>query len=300
MRKENKNVVVYHKNCMDGVSSAYIMKDVLEAKNEFNIEFIPLQYGESFKDAVGDNINKDVNFYFVDFSLQRKEMIELIESVNFVTVLDHHESAEKNLSKLEDQFDNCEIIFDMKRSGATLVFDTYNGLHKLDREIFAYIQDRDIWEWKLKDSKEVSEYLRLKVNPDDIESFGEVIKTPVSSMISGGQILDEATKKRVARKTNKIEKVMKVKIKGVDFLMLNATEDISEIGNAICNKYNIPAMMYFILQDTAQVVFSFRSLDSLANVSEIAMSLGGGGHPCASGATLPLDNLISLINTKEI
>jgi oligoribonuclease NrnB/cAMP/cGMP phosphodiesterase (DHH superfamily) len=76
--------------------------------------------------------------------------------------------------------------------------------------------------------------------------------------------------------------IMGAEPSGFEVLMLNATENISEIGNAICLKYNVPAMMYFILE-TGEVIFSLRSTDDLHDVSKIAKAYSGGGHRNACG-----------------
>lgn len=84
---------------------------------------------------------------------------------------------------------------------------------------------------------------------------------------------------------------------GQHFKIINATENISELGNAICSKYDMPSIMFFYTSlDT--VVLSFRSLDHLTDVSAVAKELSGGGHRNASGATISTDVLTKILSNK--
>ena len=64
--------IIYHKDCMDGISSAYIARNNLERNNA--VVPIPLQYSredELFK----LNLTKQDVCYFVDFSFKIDKMI---------------------------------------------------------------------------------------------------------------------------------------------------------------------------------------------------------------------------------
>jgi len=300
---EKRNVIIYHKDCMDGLASAYLMNFYLKIKayersESFGNIFIPMQYGESFKDFIKENeINENDNIYFVDFSLKRDTMKDLINMVNFVTIIDHHETAQNELQGLQDQFDNIDLIFNMNKSGAMLTYE-YITKRKVivdNSEIFEYIQDRDLWKWELKNSKEVSEFLMFKIIPNSIDSFSKIINNyTINDMIEVGKILLEKKEIDVDSKT-KIDKLKEVKIKGETFLICNATSNISEIGNTICKKHNKKACMYFILPNN-DVVLSFRSLCELGSINDTAVKLGGGGHPLAAGATVSLETLVKILN----
>lgn len=285
--------IIYHKNCMDGLASAFIAKSVLENEDN-NVKTIPLQYGEEQK-FMENEIDKDTYVYFVDFSFKRELMIELASKVKEIIVLDHHKTAEENLKGLEEELDNITIIFDMNKCGATLCFEYFQP--SLDKPIFDYIEDRDLWKWQLNQSKEISAYLRLIVKPNDIGSFadayGNFCEVDYSQF---GEILLLQQNIQVA---SKIRKIKHMQIKGIDFKVLNATENISEIGNAICSQFNTPALMYFITEKD-EVVCSLRSTDYLVDVSLIAKAFGGGGHRNACGFTIDIDTFKELImNTGD-
>ncbi|MDX9744474.1 MAG: DHHA1 domain-containing protein [Arcobacteraceae bacterium] len=295
--------IIYHKNCMDGLASAFIARTTLE-KREYEVQCIALQYGEESilfgrneKQALLEPLSKEDVIYFVDFSLKRDLMIELSSMVKEIVILDHHKTAEENLRGLEEELENITIIFDMNKSGATLCYEYFfdSGLTK--KEVFNYIADRDLWKWEIPQSKEINEYLRFIIKPNDLESFKNMYASFHESWFSeNGSLLLSQINKQVA---SKVKKVQDIKILDIDFKIINATENISELGNKICEEYNTPAIIYFITENN-EVVLSFRSLDTLPDVSIVAAALGGGGHRNACGCTLSLSAFMELINETKI
>lgn len=291
--------IIYHKNCMDGLASAFIAKTTLEDRED-KVECVALQYGEESilfgrneKQQLNKPLSKDDTVYFVDFSLKRDLMIELSSMVKEIIVLDHHKTAEENLKGLEEELENITIIFDMNKSGATLCYEYFfdSGLTK--KEVFDYIADRDLWKWQLPQSKEINEYLRFIIKPNDLESFKNMYASFHENWFSeNGSLLLSQINKQVA---SKVKKVQDIKILDIDFKIINATENISELGNKICEEYNTPAIIYFITEDN-KVVLSFRSLDTLADVSIVAAALGGGGHRNACGCTLSFNTFMEILN----
>lgn len=292
-------IIIYHKNCMDGLASAYITKEALSNSNDkffffTNIETLPMQYGEEYTLFKNNEIelNSNDTIYFVDFSLKKDAMIELSSKVNNIVVLDHHKTAEANLKDIEDDIENITVIFDMNKSGATICYDYFKQILPkekfADNSMFRYIEDRDLWKWKMPYSKEINAALRFYVDTNSLESFEDIYTGfDLNSFIATGDLLILQQQKQVE---SKIKKVKDIKIQGINFKCLNATENISEIGNAICTTYNTPALVYFITENM-DVVCSLRSTDELEDVSVIAKALGGGGHRNACGFTANLNQL---------
>lgn len=67
------------------------------------------------------------------------------------------------------------------------------------------------------------------------------------------------------------------------------SEFFSELGNQICDTYK-DKIDFCIIVNPVSKYASMRSLETGADVSEIAHHFGGGGHKCASGFTLLTDN----------
>jgi nanoRNase/pAp phosphatase (c-di-AMP/oligoRNAs hydrolase) len=308
---------------MDGLSSAFIAKTILGIiDKEVETITVPMQYGmdinkeisKAFKVENYENLNFSINkLYFVDFSLKKKEMLDIsLNVLEKVIILDHHESAMNELKSLKS-FEEFEIIFDMKQSGAKITYNYFKDKYEefignddaleykeiFNKLVFDYIEDRDLWNWELNNSRAVSSAAKLLIKSDDLESFRDYhSQFNIWENVKIGDTILAYEDKIVASKT-KEKKLTKVKINDIEMHMVNATELISEIGNEICKKMNTPSIMYFILPD-GNVVLSMRSLKGLSNVSEIAKSFGGGGHPQASGCTVTMKQLSKLIKTKKL
>lgn len=294
-------VILYHKDCMDGIAAAYIT-DCYFNYMEINHICLPIQYSENIYDILGDNIQDTNELFFVDFSSSKEIIIDLATKFKKVTILDHHKTAEAELKGL-DEVENIELVFDMNRSGAMITYDyftgpennpnhyTVNGLEDMYC-IADYIQDRDLWNWKLDSSKEVSEFLKFTIKPNDIESFRDmVLSFNWNKALNIGETLTKVKDKAVA---SKVKKYREINIAGIELVCINLTENISEVGNELCKLTGKPALMYFIKEDL-QVVLSFRSLDELHDVSIIAKFFDGGGHRNACGATTNLEELTDIL-----
>ena len=265
---------------MDGVSSAYIADNILKKDN--TVTLVPLQYSKE-DELFQLSLTKQDICYFVDFSLKRDKMLELAELVDRVIVIDHHKTAEAELVNLPE---NVEVNFNMSESGATLTW-----LYFYDEpipEIFEYIKDRDLWNWKLPDSREISEALAFLIKPNDINSFRDNAFIGTAALKEIGSTL---LKKKNQQVQSKLSKVQDLTLCDIEFKAINVTENISELGNEICIEYNKPALMYFITQDM-KVICSLRSINELPDVSKVATAFGGGGHRNASGFTVSLQTFM--------
>lgn len=292
---QNKDIVIYHKDCMDGVASA-----ALWSMYNSNTLFLPIQNNTIESDSLLYILNRildtnDVNIVFLDFSTTYDNVITLANTYNSVLIIDHHKTF-KEISDTLPSLSNLEVIYDESESGATL---TYHYLRTITLKVtlypyvFAeYVKDRDIWNFELPLSKEFSIGLRELIKPNDVNSFIDtVMNTSVNEIIDIGKSI--YLDKQVDSITH-ISKLKKITLDNIEFYAINATSNISEIGNAICTKYNKPALMYFILPSN-EVIFSMRSIDKLSDVSIIAKAYGGGGHRNACGFKGDLTFLSNLL-----
>jgi hypothetical protein len=81
--------------------------------------------------------------------------------VRRVIVLDHHKTAFEMFQRpavgnVSFDIDNCEVNLDMDRSGATMALDYWKPTTLTDtqRQLFMYVEDADLWRWKLPDSRQ--------------------------------------------------------------------------------------------------------------------------------------------------
>jgi oligoribonuclease NrnB/cAMP/cGMP phosphodiesterase (DHH superfamily) len=276
------DTIVFHYPCQDGLGSGYVAW-LAHKINDWAIpDLYPIAHGMLFDlDRVAGK-----RVLFCDYS-PKLDMLNQVELVaGQIVILDHHVSAQKDLES------KSYAIFDMTRSGVGLTWDYFFPFKQIPR-FLSMIQDRDLWVWKIAGSKEFCSgfftvcscvesydfvelfklFDELYTNPDKLEYY-----------ISLGTVLDKAT-------TRKVQSIAKGALKkivtyqGKKVCVVNCTgEFISELGNVISSSPDVDyAVMWRHNAVTNEYNVSLRSTGTKADVSEIASSFGGGGHPNAAG-----------------
>jgi uncharacterized protein len=266
-----KALVLYHGNCPDGFGSAWAAWLALGNDAEYR----PVQYGEAPPDVSGRTL------YILDFSYPRAALLAMKESAASLLVLDHHKTAQADLAGL----DFCE--FDMERSGATMAWDHFckdnSGLWFIDQNIITrrfveYLTDRDLWRFRLDRSREVS--VAVWSYPRTFETWTKLAQRIDELKDEGVAILryQQALVQQIC------ENAEVMKIGGHNVPVVNATVCFSEVGEALCirNPGYPFAVYYFDRPGVRQ--WGARSRGGF-DVSEVAKSLGGGGHKAAAGWT---------------
>lgn len=282
-----KHLCIYHKDCADGFGSAMAVKshwDISEVAQE-DQEFISAHYGDIPPDVKGKVV------LIVDFSYDRETLLSLHSQAAKLTVIDHHKTAKENLEGLEF----CH--FDMKQSGAMLAWkyffaeDWLLDATKTDNVplLIQYIQDRDLWKWKLSQSKEVS--AALQAMPMNFETWMPYLDDKNFNRLKlSGEVILQYQKTKIDNVVN--ADLPMINLCGFDVPCINTTTLISEIGNELSKDYAF-AVMYFDTEEKR--IYSLRSQDWGEDVSAIAKQFGGGGHPNAAGFGINQDEM--LVNT---
>jgi oligoribonuclease NrnB/cAMP/cGMP phosphodiesterase (DHH superfamily) len=312
--KTNIDCVLYHDNCADGFGSAFCvwLKYCKEYGNPIKIEsdntdelIYKFDNNSKIVSFIGCKHNKDTdvlstwlsekitdkNVLMCDFSYKFEILSEIIDKSKSFMILDHHESAQKDLQDIPNELK----IFDMKRSGVGITWEYLFNDEEMPK-FLQYIQDRDIWAYKLPETKAFAAYLfEQKFSFELFESY--LVDDNLSLAVQIGQqwleykdILVNSTAKRAYQYIQKIhDKLMIVSYTENDLF-------VSDVGNKI--------FTYFPLSDFSAVYnhnafdyctkFSLRSTDDRENVSVIAKEYDGGGHRNASGCTIPSKIVISL------
>lgn len=118
---KNKVAIIYHDHCLDGFGSAFAAWFFL--KDKHNLSFHKASYQQDFPELPEGT----EEVYILDFSYPKKVILKQREKFNRVVVIDHHETAQKELEGLAD------CIFDMSHSGAYLswmYFFEQSGLNR--------------------------------------------------------------------------------------------------------------------------------------------------------------------------
>lgn len=279
------DLIIYHNNCPDGFTAAYV------AKMKYpEAELMPRDHGlEPPYEAV---TGKDV--LVVDFSWRTKEQNRKMASLaKSFQILDHHKTAQAELDG------EPYAIFDMNRSGAGLTWDYLFG------EIFGnnqyaerpwwvnYVEDRDLWRFKLWKSEEVNDF--IMTFPYTIEGWKKMTSAdPLYAATAGENVRLQVTKyvreacKQAQRGTYRLPmRKVEYSVLVVNVPYLNT----SEVGNELSKTADV-GLGWFERAD-GMIQVSLRSKGEI-DVSEIAKQFGGGGHKNAAGFQ------VSLANGREI
>ena len=267
-----KNIVVYyHAECPDGFGSAWSFY----VKYGDTIEYIPYRYGDEIGGCKGKHI------YFVDCSTDRETLLRINEESDSVTVLDHHISAFNKIGDL----DFCH--FNMNNSGCVLAWK-YLFPNEEVLILLQYIQDRDLWSWKLDSAKEVLAI--IDSYPKAINEWNylnKILSSPSTFDIavkSGSEIL--RYREMIINKLSK--NYEEINILGHSGVMINSPVYQGEIADKFDN-YEV-ILVYYKSKDNYRC--SLRTRRDDIDVSKIAEKFGGGGHKKASGfVTLNMDNV---------
>ena len=133
------DLVLYHAHCRDGFGAAYAAWKRLGDK----ATYIPCKYGDPPPGVSGKNV------IILDFSYPREIVEKMYEEANSLIILDHHKSAMEDLCDLDFAW------FSEDHSGAFLAWHFFHPGEDVPKFI-SYIEDRDLWKWKLPYSREFS------------------------------------------------------------------------------------------------------------------------------------------------
>ena len=308
-----KHVIFAHSHCTDGLCAASIIKRAINiCLNTEDIVVIFARYGAEKKALEQAEIDDKTDVYIVDFSFSREDTLDIAKKCKNLVILDHHITAFEKLEGIEKESDNIEFFFDNNMSGATLVngfvakrFLDFGKSQEIVNYVAELVEDRDLWNFKLKDTKAFGEFVFSQIEPNDIDTFSEILfdsdMKKIKSYVDLGNILDKNKKKQVNQRLEQMQTPTVLEIpypetsEQVQIIFVNETQSdlISELGNAICKKFKKPVCLYKILS-TGMVSLSFRSMDNLTDMSKVAVALGGGGHRNACGAEMSLEDFKKL------
>lgn len=284
------NYIIYHANCMDGLCAAWVTLTGLRRQgfSDDEIVAIPAHYNNPLPEL---ELQKSDAVYIVDFSYPRDILIALAERCQ-LTVLDHHDTAAKALSGLSDEVSG-NFVFNMEMSGAGLAWKWFFPTTPMPT-IVQMVQDRDLWQFNLPDTKAFSTVLQNHPRRHDFAFWDEMLGSidwscgqecqsqVVNDMIAMGHILLGPVEGQLINFID--HKHYKIIVwHGHRVALFNTTVLMSELGEIAYQKIDIAfSMSYFINQD-GRVVFSLRAPKGGVHIGELAKQHGGGGHQASAG-----------------
>lgn len=257
-----KTIVIYHDHCIDGFTAAWVawMKFGQDAT------YVSAMHGDPPPDATGADV------YILDFSYPRDALAEMARIAKSVLVLDHHKTAQEALLGLP------YAVFDMNRSGAGLAWDNFFP-RKTRPWLVDYVEDRDLWRFRLQDSKAVNAFVGATR-----QTFGEWMDLSQCQLET---VADSGT--GILRYIDRYVEEMSAHARNVDFEgyrvpIVNASPiSISELVGHLAE--TAPFAVGWFQRRDGKYQYSLRSRGEV-DVSEIAKKYGGGGHKGAAGFTV--------------
>lgn len=267
--------VLTHKACQDGLGGKY----AAWTKFGDDATYIPVAYGDPMP-----FIPDGSEVYIIDFSYDKAALEALNARCSKVVVLDHHKSAEEALKGLDFAF------FDMNRSGAVMAWNYFHPGRRVPR-VLQRVQDRDLWRWKFRNTKEVTSGLQLL--GDDMERWsnyvgdgtGDSVGDGLEALESNGKAIEAYKAEAITRATRDYQITFRV-WKGFKVAIINSNDLQSDIGAYLYDKYPVDFVIIYSLNGAGLVNIGLRSKDPTGtDVSNVAKMYGGGGHKHSAGCS---------------
>ncbi|MSR47119.1 MAG: phosphoesterase [Planctomycetes bacterium] len=255
-----KPLVLYHGQCLDGFAAAWVAFQRFGGGGEYRA----VQFGEPLKIPVDGR-----DLLILDFSFPRAQLLEFKERATSILVLDHHVTAQQDLAGLDFAH------FDLKRAGCTFAWDWFFP-DQPRPWLLPYVEDKDLWLWKLPGSQEVS--AALQSYSRSFKTWDKILKKGLDALVAEGR--------PILRYKNRLIETAASRIRMIDFEghripVITSCLLQSEIGGRLSKDHPFVAIVF---ETEGRKIWSLRSHEgSGVNVAEIAQRHGGGGHPNAAG-----------------
>lgn len=259
-------LVIYHANCYDGFTAAWIARQAMP-----DCELFKGRYGEDPPYA----LSQERDVYIVDFSYPREQMEKLLAmtgAIGNLVVLDHHKTAEAACQGLSF------CTFDMERSGAGMTWDHFNeGKERpawIDR-----VEDRDLWRWRCDNTADVHAFIASL--PMTMENWDIIDSFAIEQVAEGGRVINRYIETSIEKVCSLARLIV---IDGVTVVVLNIPFlNASETATALLFEH--PTAVYSMTYSQGadgRWGYSLRCRSGF-DVSGIAKLHGGGGHAEAAG-----------------
>jgi oligoribonuclease NrnB/cAMP/cGMP phosphodiesterase (DHH superfamily) len=269
----------YHAGCPDGLGAAWA---VWRAWGP-GARYLP----RGHDDVIDASAHEGQQVVFVDIAPGNEELRALAERTAKLIVLDHHVTA-------RERFENDlgvqnalagrghHIHFDLSHSGAMLAWSYFHPDEPAP-DLLRYVEDQDLWAWKLPASEEVN--AALASYPREFESWEEIAARPIAELAAEGAPILRANRIEIERALQGAHPVVLGSRRAE---AVNTSQHRSRIGHELAQRaaFKLPwGVVYRVTGQRVDVsLYSIGDLD----VAKLAESYGGGGHANAAGFSVTL------------
>ncbi len=193
-----------------------------------------------------------------------------------MTIIDHHVTAKPSLKRVND------FLYAINHSGSVLAWQYFHPGEKVPM-LFRYVEERDIWKWKLPHTREM--LMLLDLAPFEFEAWSHMAREFDDAKLRAADIKKGAL--LLVHYRSLYEKLLPnadlVKFAGRKIYALNCPRYFADdLGHELVAKTHSIALLW--TETGGRVLVSLRSEGDI-DVSKIAMKYGGGGHKRSSGFT---------------
>jgi hypothetical protein len=279
-----QRICYYHAGCPDGFGAAF---SAWRAWGEHG-RTSPRGHDDPFDPLAheGDLV------VFADIALPNAALRDLGEVADQVVVLDHHFSARQHFES-EPQLGSFlagrghKVRFDLEHSGCVLAWRYFHP-DEPEPDLLRYVQDQDLWDWKLPESEAVNAAIGSYAR--ELEVWDELAQRPWTELAREGEPILRAMRTDVERS---LRFAHPLRIGELRVEAVNSLHHRSHIGHALAERarFSSPAGAVYRISGT-RVDVSLYSIGEL-DVSSIASRYGGGGHRNAAGFSVPLSDWLA-------
>lgn len=279
-----RRVCIYHAGCPDGFGAAWAAWCAWGEGADY--------VARGHNDALRPASFEDALVVFVDIAPPVAKAQPLADAVGHLVVLDHHLSAMSQYEGEPGLVDSLcasghEIVFDLGRSGSVL---SWRHFHPEEEppELLAYVQDMDLWNWKLPHSREVN--AAIGSYPRSFEAWQKLASRPITDLAAEGSSLVRAQQIEVERS---LQSAHPVSLGTLRLEAVNAREHRSMIGHELATRarFGSPCGVVYRLTST-RVDISVYSIGDF-DVTTLVGPFGGGGHRNAAGFSVTLEEWLA-------
>lgn len=277
--------ILSHGDCYDGFGAAWaIQRGIAQDKCEDAV-FLQVSYGQPMPEIPDGH-----EVVIADFSYPESELRALAARSYFVTVLDHHKTAQTDLRAFEtDCPPNMQVTFDMQKSGAVLAWEEFVGGPV--PQLLRYIQDRDLWTKALPFHDEIIAWIQSF--PRTFEAYDRMytlMEAPdyLGNIVAQGEAI-------LRFKTQKVEEIAKhVRIQSLGgYANIPVVNSPYNFSSDVCHKLleQFPEALfsaYYMTRGDGVIQWGLRSRPGF-DCSVVAKQFGGGGHAQAAGFEIPTE-----------
>ncbi len=262
-------VILYHKNCPDGFGAAW----AAWMKFKERAEYIGVEQHAPLPKGL-----KNKKIFLVDFCYTAPLTEELIRGNKEVVIIDHHITGKSVVESVPGS------VFKLNHSGSVLSWKYFHPEKKTPR-LLKYIEDVDIWKFKVPRSKEMA--LSLDLYDYDFKVWSRIasdLEKPErrKKYITEGAVIMKYRKNLIGRILTKAEDAT---LLGKKVRVVNSPVWASDLGHLLVGGKKTVGVVWSYKKGTIRV--SLRSNGEI-DVAKMAEKFGGGGHKAASGFALPI------------